>query len=514
MNIIQAIILGIIQGITEFLPVSSSGHLVVIPYLFGWQLEEKYVFAFSVLVQVGTLLSIIVYYRKDLISIGQSIYKGIQNKNLLKHEEARVGIFAFAATIPAAIMGLIMKEQIESFFNNPEITPYFLIGTSLLLIIAEFAGRKDRKIENLGFYDALWIGIFQVLSLFPGLSRSGSTIAGGVTRNFTRKTSGQFSFLMAIPILAAAGAVGLVELLQVPDLVSFLPVMSTGMISSGVVGYFSIRWLLSYLNGRSLLPFAGYCLMLASITLLFFHANPLANINFPIFNQNSEDDVYLASYDSELEWLVPEMNTCGEKIPGGGLLLQQSAWVNTIMENRNIHLCFGEVDAEGSQIYILGYDQIVPVAAGDHPVDTIPNNVLKDIFSGKVSSWGEVYGGCETCFLSEPENPDNPVTVWMYTENSQIRKEIEENYLNGTNISTYASLAPNSDFIRQSISTNSESIGFIPRGWIDSSIKEITIKNFEMEAGLPILAISRDELNGDLQAWLTCLKDSIGVSSP
>jgi hypothetical protein len=290
--------------------------------------------------------------------------------------------------------------------------------------------------------------------------------------------------------------------------------MSTGMISSGVVGYFSIRWLLSYLNGRSLLPFAGYCLMLASITILFIHANPLANIDFPNFNQNSEDDVYLASYDSELEWLVPEMNTCGEKIPGGGLLLQQSPWVNTIMENRNIHLSFGEVDAEGSQIYILGYDQIVPIAAGDHPLETIPKNVLKDIFSGKASFWGEVYGQCETCFSSEPENPDNPVAVWMYTENSQIRREIEEKYLDGTNISTYASLAPNSDFMRQSISTNSESIGFIPRGWIDSSINEITIKNFEMGADLPILAISRDELNGDLQAWLTCLQGSIGISSP
>ena len=502
MNIIQAIILGIIQGITEFIPVSSSGHLVIIPYLFGWQLEETYSFAFGVLVQIGTLISLIIYYREDLLTIGQSISNGIRKRRLLEDEAARVGIFALIATIPAAIMGLLLKQQIESSFNNPEITPFFLIGTSILLIIAEFAGKKERKIKKLGIYDALWIGIFQILSLFPGVSRSGSTIAGGMTRNFTRKTSGQFSFLMAIPILAAAGVVGFIELLQVPDLSSFLPVMVAGMVTSSVVGYFAIRWLLRFLNGRSILPFAGYCLMIASITLLFIHADLPPSLDFPILNKNEKKEIYFASYDPEIMWLVPIMNTCSQEILEDDMLIRQSAWDETILENEDVHLAIGEVIAAEYQIYLLGYDQIVPVVAESHPFNSTSINLLKDIFSGKITTWSDVYENCQLCFSSNPVNLEFPVSIWIYPQNSLIRKEIEENYLDRVSISTYTSLAPNSDFMRRSIASSDEAIGFIPRGWIDATLKEINIININQNINLPILAISRNQLNGKLQSWV------------
>ena len=269
MNELQAIILGIIQGITEFLPVSSSAHLVLTPYLFGWQIPEQYIFPFDVLVQMGTLVAVLIYFRRDLIDIVVAVVKDLLDRQVYTPPKARLGWYLILASIPAGILGLALKDTVESVFKNPQITAAFLLGTAALLVVAERVGKRSRQIESIRWLDALVIGFSQALALFPGISRSGATIAGGMVRNLDRTSAARFSFMMSIPVMLAAGLVGLVELINLPDLSSFLPSMGIGFLVSAIVGYASIHWLLKFISHRPLYPFAIYCTLVAFFILVF-----------------------------------------------------------------------------------------------------------------------------------------------------------------------------------------------------------------------------------------------------
>ncbi len=199
MSMLQAIILGIIQGLTEFLPVSSSAHLVLVPFFFGWSLPADQAFAFDVLVQMGTLLAVIVYFRKDLLQIVVGFLQGIIQRRPFGSPQANMGWYLILATIPAGIFGLLVKDKVEAAFQSPVATALFLLGTAAILFISEWIGKRTRPLESLTWKDALWIGCAQAISIFPGISRSGSTIAGGLLRNIERKSAARFSFLMSIP---------------------------------------------------------------------------------------------------------------------------------------------------------------------------------------------------------------------------------------------------------------------------------------------------------------------------
>lgn len=268
MSIFQAFILGVIQGLTEFLPISSSAHLVLAPYLLGWKIPESQVFSFDVLVQMGTLVAVILYFRKEILDIAQAWLSGLLHRQPFYNAHARMGWYLILATVPAGLFGLLLKDLVERAFNSPIATAWFLLITALLLWAAEIIGKRNRTIEAITWKDALWIGCFQVLSVFPGISRSGSTIAGGLTRNLERRDAGRFAFLMAIPVMTAAGLLSLLDLIRLPSLGAFLPVLAVGFVTSALVGYFSIQWLLSFLARRSLKLFAVYCALLATIVLL------------------------------------------------------------------------------------------------------------------------------------------------------------------------------------------------------------------------------------------------------
>jgi len=268
MNLFQAFILGIVQGLTEFLPVSSSAHLVLTPFFLGWKIPTEQVFPFDVLVQLGTLAAVILYFWKDLVSIVRAVIAGLTGGKPFETHEARLGWYLVLATVPASLLGLLIKAQVESAFNSPAATAIFLFGTAALLVAAEKIGKRQRMLNEMGWKDAFWIGCFQALSLFPGLSRSGSTIAGGMSRHFQRAEAGRFSFLMSIPVMLGAGLLSILDLLEFPGLGNFLPVLLVGFLTAAVVGYLSIGWLLSFLNRQSLKPFAVYCVSIAVLTLL------------------------------------------------------------------------------------------------------------------------------------------------------------------------------------------------------------------------------------------------------
>lgn len=268
MTVFQATILGIVQGITEFLPISSSAHLVLTPYFLGWEIPKEQVFVFDVLIQVGTLVAVIVYFWKDLWAVAKALMKGLAQKKLFVEPEARLGWYIIVATIPAITFGLFFKDYVESALNSVFATAIFLLFTGGLLLSGEYFGKQTSSIENLNWRDALLVGFFQLFALFPGVSRSGSTISGGMFRNLNRESAARFSFLMAVPVMIGAGLVSIVDLLNVPNLGGFMGPLIVGFITSAIVGYLSIRWLLAYLARKPLYIFAIYVVLVAAGTLL------------------------------------------------------------------------------------------------------------------------------------------------------------------------------------------------------------------------------------------------------
>lgn len=268
MTILQALILGLVQGLTEFLPVSSSGHLVLTPYVLNWTFPEEQVFVFDVLVQIGTLVAVIVYFWQDLISIATAFLTSFWQRRAYDRFEVRMGAYLILATIPAVVLGLLFKDAVEAAFSDPQFTLHALLFTAGLMLAAERIGRLKKPFTGLGWLDAVVIGLFQGLSLFPGVSRSGSTISGGLFRGLERPAAARFSFLMSVPVMLGAGALAVVDLLQVPDLGTFLGPLLVGFVTAAVVGYLSIRWLLIFLTRYPLSYFSIYLIIVSVLILV------------------------------------------------------------------------------------------------------------------------------------------------------------------------------------------------------------------------------------------------------
>ena len=267
MTFLQSLILGVVQGLTEFLPVSSSAHLVLVPFILNWTLDPTKAFIFDVLVQLGTLVAVIAYFWKDILAIFKAVIAGIRSKKPFEEANSRLGWFIVLATIPAGLGGLLLKSRVEEAFSNPVMTAILLFVTAVILTLAEVFSRKERNLESVTVLDAVVIGFFQLLAIFPGISRSGATISGGLSCGLKREAAAKFAFLMSIPVMLAAGLLSLLDLVKVPDLGSFLPVLSIGFIAALVVGYLSIRWLLNFVKSRSLIPFAVYCAVVSVLTI-------------------------------------------------------------------------------------------------------------------------------------------------------------------------------------------------------------------------------------------------------
>ena len=268
MTIFQAFILGIIQGATEFLPISSSGHLVLFPHVIGWEIPTEQAFVFDVLVQLGTLLAVIVYYWTDLRNIVCVTFASLWKPDLYSRPDVRLGVNLLVATFPAVVIGILFKETIEASFSSPTVTALFLLLTALLLFVAEWVGKRNVFLEDVKLYDAWRIGIFQALALFPGVSRSGASITGGMIGNMKRADAARFSFLMAVPVMIGAGVLAAFDLVEISNLASFAMPLLVGFATSAVVGFLAIRWLLNYLAKNSLYVFSIYLVVISTLALI------------------------------------------------------------------------------------------------------------------------------------------------------------------------------------------------------------------------------------------------------
>ncbi len=269
MTLFQAILLGVVQGLTEYIPVSSTAHLLLVPWLLGWQYDPASTFVFTVLVQWGTLLGVLVYFRSDIAAIARSMASSARRRQPLAEPEARLGWFVLAATVPAAVFGLLLESFFESVFGATPVTIVLLIVTAGLLLAAERWGGQQRTLETMRPADAIAIGLWQVLSLVPGVSRSGATVSGGMLRGFVRPDAARFSFLMSIPALLGAGVVALKDLLSTPGLLpSLFGPLAAGFIASTLSGYLCVHWLLGYLRRGSLGAFALYRVVFGGLCLI------------------------------------------------------------------------------------------------------------------------------------------------------------------------------------------------------------------------------------------------------
>lgn len=267
MTIFQAAILGIVQGLTEFIPISSSGHLVLVPYFLGWHFSPDQGFIFDVLVQWGTLFAVFIYFLKDLTVIAGAFLQGIVRRKPFAEADSRMGWYLIVATLPAVLVGLLFKDIIEQAFASPTMTGVFLFVTAALLVTAEIAGQRSRSMEQLNWKDSLWIGFSQVLALLPGVSRSGATIVGGMTKHLDRSSAARFSFLMSVPVMLGAGLLAIKDLIDLPAANEFVLPLLVGFLTAMISGYIAIRWLIAYLSRHSLYLFAGYCAILGLVVV-------------------------------------------------------------------------------------------------------------------------------------------------------------------------------------------------------------------------------------------------------
>ncbi|MDW8325424.1 MAG: undecaprenyl-diphosphatase UppP [Anaerolineales bacterium] len=269
MDLLQALLLGIIQGLTEFLPISSSAHLVLVPWLLGWRFDPKAKFVFDVLVQNGTLVAVITYFWKDLLYLLRAVLTALWQQQPFATPDARLGWFVALATVPAVVLGFLFKDFFESVFASPPAVAALLLLTAALLAFSERYGQRLRDLTTLTWLDALIIGLMQALAILPGVSRSGATMAGGLARGLDRPAAARFSFLMSVPVMLGAGLVALNDLLAIPNFSDYVLPVSTGFIAAAVVGYLSIGWLLAFLRRRSFYGFAVYCAAASAACLMF-----------------------------------------------------------------------------------------------------------------------------------------------------------------------------------------------------------------------------------------------------
>jgi len=251
MDILQSVFMGIIQGLTEFLPISSSGHLFAVPWLFGW---KDFGLSFDVSLHLGTLVAVVVYFWPDWMDI------------LRKWRQPLLWLLLLGC-LPAAITGFLFEDKIEALFRAPLFVGIFMIFMGLLLWFAEVIGKKNRDLKEINLADSLIIGFSQVLALMPGVSRSGITMTAGLFSGMTRETAARFSFLLSTPIILGAGLYKLRHVFAGGMAVNELQIFFVGMLSSALVGFLAIKYLLKYLQSHTFYVFVWYRIFFGSLIL-------------------------------------------------------------------------------------------------------------------------------------------------------------------------------------------------------------------------------------------------------
>jgi undecaprenyl-diphosphatase len=273
LELIEAVILGVVQGLTEFLPVSSSGHLLLGQYFLGLN-QDRFGLSFDVALHMGTLVAVVSYFWRDLIRMALAFFRSFGYRDLANDPDQRLAYLVLASTVPAALIGFLFEGFFESTVRSPWVVVFNFVLVGILFLVAEAVGSHRRLASKLGFGEAFGIGLAQATALVPGVSRSGATITLGLFLGLRREEAARFSFLMSIPIIAGAGGLQLGEVLASGMGAHEWLLFVAGFFTSALVGYFTIRFLLDYLTHHSLRVFAYYRFAVAAVVavlLLVFY---------------------------------------------------------------------------------------------------------------------------------------------------------------------------------------------------------------------------------------------------
>ncbi len=272
-TVIQALVMGIVQGLTEFLPVSSSGHLIIVPWLFGWTDPFITSLAFSVMLHLGTLIALLVYFRHDWVRLIPAGLAAIGDRSFKGDPDRKLAWLLVAATIPAAIVGALFSDFFETQVREIGLVAVTLVVGGVILWVADHVGRQTKTVDDVTFPLAVGIGAAQTIALIPGISRSGISISAGRFAGLTRESAARFAFLMATPITAGAILFEGRKLVtgEAGVAVEVAPLI-VGLVASLVSGVIAIRFMLGYLRTRSLDIFVFYRFILAAVVLIVWLA--------------------------------------------------------------------------------------------------------------------------------------------------------------------------------------------------------------------------------------------------
>jgi undecaprenyl-diphosphatase len=266
-TLVAAIIMGIVQGLTEFLPVSSSGHLIIVPYLLG--IDDPFItsLGFSVILHIGTLIALLLYFRTDWLRLVPAFFATLRDRSLAGDPDRRLAALIAIATVPALVLGFLLND-VENLFRNVGLVSVMLVVGGAILWLAERSGSRRRMALDLSFPQALAIGGAQAIALIPGISRSGISISAGLFAGLQRDEAARFSFLMATPITAAAAAYEVLKVVRGETVAFQAGPMAAGLVASFVFGLLAITVLLRFLRTRSTDVFVLYRVILAAVVLV------------------------------------------------------------------------------------------------------------------------------------------------------------------------------------------------------------------------------------------------------
>jgi undecaprenyl-diphosphatase len=284
MTLLQAIVLGIVQGLTEFLPISSTAHLRIVPALFGWHFHYGTKSTndpgapFTAVIQLGTTLAIVIYFWRELLHVTVAWVRGLYDRSVRSSLEYRLGWYLILATVPVGVIGLVFSNQIETGARNLWLIATALIALALLLAAAEKVSRRERDEEELNTTDAVVVGTAQALALIPGASRSGTTITAGLFRGLTREAAARFSFLLSIPAVVLSGGYEAINHAKDKNGPGG-GLTGVALVFAFVVGLASIAWLMRWLSGHSTFIFIYYRLGLGVLILVLLSTGVLSATN-------------------------------------------------------------------------------------------------------------------------------------------------------------------------------------------------------------------------------------------
>ena len=264
-SIIKYVLLGILQGFTEPLPISSSGHVFILKQIMDLGATDL---NFETIVNAGSLIAILIIYFKDILNLVTNFFKYIFSKDVKYKDDFKYCLLILLGVIPVGIVGVLFKDTIENYLNNIKLVGFsFLLTALFLFLVKNIKGSKDDK--DLTWKDSIFIGLVQIISVIPGISRSGSTLIAALFRDIKRSAALKYSFMLYIPISFGTMILGVKDLIETPNLNELVLPYSLGFIASFIVSYFTLKWFLNAVKKGNLLYFSIYCLILGTLVILF-----------------------------------------------------------------------------------------------------------------------------------------------------------------------------------------------------------------------------------------------------